>query len=95
MTLQIGRRSTVNSKIEGSLASDVRRSQEDTSVEYIFEGNAASEYSAAASNLQNSMKQDLKHNSEVQGVIIEDADGENRESRDSGFQIAVVQTETD
>lgn len=43
MTLQIGRRSTVNSKIDGSQASDVRRSQEDTSVEYIFEGKAASE----------------------------------------------------
>ena len=38
MTLQVGRRSTVNSKLLGSISSaDKNREHEDTSVDYIFQ----------------------------------------------------------
>ena len=102
MTLQVGRRSTVNSKLLGS--ADKNREHEDTSVDYIFQnktghkdlnGSIVSEDQMLTTHLQKTTIQQRSTGSlgPNQPIILEDLEGENRESRESGFQIAVVDAE--
>ena len=105
MTLQVGRRSTVNSKLLGSISSaDKNREHEDTSVDYIFQnkighkdlnGSIVSEDQMLTTHLQKTTIQQRSTGSlgPNQPIILEDLEGENRESRESGFQIAVVDAE--